>query len=103
MVQYFKNLKVILLIFRKDCNYVGHNQILSCCCRKQCFNWRCSVQHTCIVLKLKKGSSFEFRIHFYPVKKAERKRVLNPHYKSFERDSTPYGQNVGVSEVDVFD
>ena len=43
------------------------------------------------------------RPHDLPVKKAERKRVLNPHYNSFERDSTPYGQNVGVSEVDVFD
>ena len=35
--------------------------------------------------------------------KAEKKCVLNPHYNSFERDSTPYGQNVGVSEVHVFD
>ena len=41
--------------------------------------------------------------HDLPVKKAERKRVVNPHYESFERDSTPYGKNVGVSEVDVFD
>ena len=63
MVQNFKKLKVILLIFRKDCNYVGHKQILSCCCRKQCFNW--SVQHTCIVLKFKKGNSFASRVHFY--------------------------------------
>ena len=43
------------------------------------------------------------RPHDLPVKKAERKRMLNLHYESFERDSTPYGKNVGVSEVDVFD
>ena len=65
VVQNFKNFKVLLLIFRKDCNYVGHKQILSCCLRKQCFNWRCSVQRTCIVLKFKKGNSFASRVHFY--------------------------------------